>query len=112
MLALHVGAAGSVVTEGLDEDVLGRVVEAARPVEPQAPSSARVASVKALAISGQSSACSGFTANFAVMKIKGITPVARGWRCRRLGVLPGTPTIVPDQACASPPRGHPEGVMT
>jgi hypothetical protein len=69
VLRLHVLAAGSAVPEGLDEHVLRRVVERARPVEPQAPGSLRVASVKAADSCGQASACSGLTRNLAVMKI-------------------------------------------
>src|SRR5215813_2845717 len=36
MLGLHMGHAGVSVLEGLDQDILARVVQASRPVEPQA----------------------------------------------------------------------------
>ena len=56
---------GGVVAEPLDQDVLVRVLDVARPVEEQVPRLGRVASVKARVIAGQSSACSGFTGNLA-----------------------------------------------
>jgi hypothetical protein len=60
---------GGVVVEGLDEDELVRIIEAARPVEPFVAGSARVASVNSRVMSGHWSANSGLTGNFTTMKI-------------------------------------------
>lgn len=69
VIAVDVYAAGLAVTEGFDQDVLGRVVEAAGPLNHRLPSSARVAAVNDATKSGQRSVHSGLVSNLTTMKI-------------------------------------------
>ena len=69
VVGLDVRGTRVVVAERLDQDVLGRVVEAAGPVEPQASGLGAGRPGEVAAISGQRSASSGRTRNLAVMKI-------------------------------------------
>ncbi len=69
---------GGVVEEGLDQHVLGGVLEAARPVEPQVAGLGAGGLGERAADLGQASACSGLMRNLAVMTIIGATPGAGG----------------------------------